>query len=691
MKESPVRNTVLKYRPDIDGLRCVAVLSVLIFHLSPNHMPGGFVGVDVFFVISGYLISAIVFSEINASRFSVVGFYERRVRRIFPALFGMLIFVSAILSFLLLPGEFTVYAKSVIAATLSSSNFYFWQHSGYFDSPTSNPLLHTWSLAVEEQFYILFPIFLVITRHFFPKRLKAAVVVLFVASLAASELMVRISPTSAFYMPHSRAWELLMGTIISLGFFPRLSAALLRNAVTCLGILMIGYSILRFSPQAPFPGIHALLPCLGSALIIGAGESGSSLVGRMLSWRPIVFVGLISYSLYLWHWPIIILNGLGLSLDFSAFVPHRLAVFLLSQGARKGMEIVLSFILATLSWRFIERPFRSYPRRIERRPLFALSAAVMAMLILSSGAVIYARGFQGRFPSRAVQVASFLSSSDIPANVASTNLVTTASASTKEPAGTKAASSGPSLGELGSCTITEANWAAVFDGSDCLAAPTGKEPYLLLGDSTAGALYRGLRTVLGDQVSLAAVWGCKPSLHPDGTALCKQMENFVFQKYLPSHRVAGLLIEARWYRQNLDALSDIIAWAKKNGVKVSVFGPVAEYDAPLPRLLAYSIAWNKPDLAQQHRSAYSEALDDEMRSLAKNDWHVCYVSIYRATCEDGHCLEYANEKDGIPLMSDEVHLSEGGSKVLAERLSGLGELECLQTLPSRSEVSFDRR
>lgn len=676
MKEVPARNTVLKYRPDIDGMRCVAVLSVLIFHLSPNKMPGGFVGVDVFFVISGYLISAIVFSEINASRFSVLGFYERRVRRIFPALFGMLLAVSAVLSFLLLPGEFTTYAKSVIAATLSSSNFYFWLHSGYFDSPTSNPLLHTWSLAVEEQFYILFPIFLVVIRQFFPKRLKPAVVVLFFLSLGASEWTVHSNATTAFYMPHTRAWELLMGTIVSLGFFPKLQSALVRNTVTAAGILMIAYSVFRFSPQTPFPGLHAVIPCLGSALIIGAGESGSSVVANVLSWRPVVFVGLISYSLYLWHWPIIILNGLGLSLDFSAFVPHRLAVFLLSQGAKKGIEIVLSFVLATLSWRFVERPFRSYPRRIERKPLFALSAAVMAMLILSSGAVIYAKGFQGRFPDRAVQVASFLSSSDIPTNVTSTNVLTAASSAKKVlPAAAK--SSGPSLGQLGECPITEENRGSIFDDTKCLDVEPGTKTYLLLGDSTAGALYRGLHELPGAEVSLAAVWGCKPSMHPDGTALCKQMLNYIFEKYLPTHPVEGLLVEARWYRQNLSALGDIIAWSKEHGVKVSVFGPVAEYDAPLPRLLAYSIAWNKPDLAQEHRSAYSAALDDEMRDLAKNQWHVCYVSLYDATCHDGHCVEYADEKNGVPLMSDEVHLSESGSKLLASRLSGSGELQCV--------------
>lgn len=689
MKEVSAGNTALKYRPDIDGMRCVAVLSVLIFHLSPNKMPGGFVGVDVFFVISGYLISAIVFSEINASRFSVLGFYERRVRRIFPALFGMLIAVSAVLSLLLLPGEFTTYARSVIAATLSSSNFYFWQHSGYFDSPTSNPLLHTWSLAVEEQFYILFPIFLVLTRQFFPKRLKSAVIALFFLSLAASELTLHNNPTSAFYMPHTRAWELLMGTIISLGFFPQLRSTLLRNLVTIIGILMIGYSIFRFNAQTPFPGLRAVIPCLGSALIIGAGESGSSLVAKVLSWRPVVFVGLISYSLYLWHWPIIILNGLGLSLDVSGFVPHRLAVFFLSQGAKKGIEIVLSFVLATLSWRFVERPFRSYPRRIERKPLFALSAAVMAMLILSAGAVIYSHGFQGRFPSRAVQVASFMSSSDVPANVASTNVVTAASTPKKAAVAAPSKPASPSLGQLGQCSITEDNRASIFEDSKCLESPTGTKSYLLLGDSTAGALFRGLNALPNSNVSLAAVWGCKPALHPDGTPLCKQMLDFIFQKYLPTHPVEGLLVEARWYRQNLAALEEIIDWSKGHGVKVSVFGPVVEYDAPLPRLLAYSIAWNKPNLAQQHRSAFSVALDDQMRDLAKNQWHVCYISLYDATCHDGRCTEYADEKNGIPFLSDEVHLSEDGSKLLANRLARQGELQCtVSNATPNSDISL---
>ena len=297
MDEALLSKPALKYRPDIDGLRAVAVISVFAFHVGLSRASGGFVGVDVFFVISGYLISSIVFSEIAASRFSLVGFYERRIRRIFPALFGMLFVCSVLALLYLLPEELINYSKSLLAATLSASNLYFWNHSGYFDSPTSQPLLHTWSLAVEEQFYISFPIFLVLVRKFFPSRLRASVVTLFLASLLASAIIVSRSEETAFYMPYTRTWELLLGTIISLRVFPRLQSAWLRNFATLSGIGMITYSVMSYTQQTLFPGLSALLPCAGSALIIWAGEGGPSLVSAVLSWRPIVFVGLISYSL----------------------------------------------------------------------------------------------------------------------------------------------------------------------------------------------------------------------------------------------------------------------------------------------------------------------------------------------------------------------------------------------------------
>jgi peptidoglycan/LPS O-acetylase OafA/YrhL len=205
MRDASLQNSALAYRPDSDGLRAIAVLSVIAFHFGIFHLTGGFVGVDVFFVISGYLISSIVFSEVARSRFSVVGFYERRIRRIFPALFAMLLAYSAFALAFLLPAELVDFSKSILAASFSVSNFYFWEHTGYFDAYNRDPLLHTWSLAVEEQFYILFPIFLVLVRRFFADRLRVSVVILFAASLLSSVAVVFYSRNTAFFMPYTRA------------------------------------------------------------------------------------------------------------------------------------------------------------------------------------------------------------------------------------------------------------------------------------------------------------------------------------------------------------------------------------------------------------------------------------------------------------------------------------------------------
>ena len=643
-------NTKLKYRPDIDGLRCVAVLSVLAFHISPNRLPGGFVGVDIFFVISGYLISSILFSQVSEGRFSILLFYERRVRRIFPALFAMLIGVSVLMVFFLLPNEFVTYAYSVGSATFSASNFFFWTHSGYFNSPESNPLLHTWSLAVEEQFYILFPIALVIARQVFRQRLKLGVFALFFVSLALSELAVRRNATTAFYMPYSRAWELLLGTIVSMGVFPRLRNVLLREAAALLGIGMIGFTLLRYSDQTPFPGLAAMVPCIGSALIIAAGESGSSLVGRSLSVRPIVFVGLISYSLYLWHWPLIVLKDRGCSINISALVPQQFATYLYAQTTNKILTIVWAFLLAVLSWKFVERPFRAYSGRIGRRSLFALSATMMIVLLAGVSAIVYSDGFPARFPKRAMQIASV-----------------------GQPFGQS------SLGQLGDCAITRENQSSVFMDDHCLKTIVGENTYLLLGDSHAAALWQGLRESLrGANVVLAAVWGCSPAIRSAGTPVCRELLDFVFRKYLPSHPVKRLLLEAQWHRVNLIEAQEIVKWAKGHGVEVTIFGTVAEYDAPLPTLLAYSIAWNEPQLAERHRAAYSVAMDRQMQSLAEQEWHVCYASLYAVTCGKDGCIEYADEKRGIPLLTDADHLSKEGSALIVARMTALGELTCME-------------
>lgn len=655
MGEAPAARSTMKYRPDIDGLRAVAVLSVMAFHVGLSKVPGGFVGVDVFFVISGYLISSIVFAEIAQSRFSIVSFYERRIRRIFPALFATLAICGIVACIYLLPSELIAYGKSMLAATASFSNFYFWRHSGYFDSPFSQPLLHTWSLAVEEQFYITFPLFLVLARKFFPERLKAAVVILFFASLLTSAVVVSRSPETAFYMLYTRAWELLLGTILSLRMLPRLHSAWLRNPATLSGMGMIAFSVLTYTKETLFPGLSALGPCVGSALIIWAGEGGSSLVGSVLSWRPIVFIGLISYSLYLWHWPVIILRHMGVLVGIGAFTSHWPAALLSSHRFDMFVMVAISFVLAVLSWWFVERPFRLGPLRLSGRPLFALAGSVLFILMGGSAWTVWAGGFKGRFPAAAVQVAS-----------AGGTIIDAPSSDGID--GVHSLRTGP-------CFITTDYHFEDYNYKACLHQVTGKKNYLLLGDSHSDMLWLALASFLQDaNVMQASTAACEPALHPSGSRDCRKMMDYILQSYLPAHPVERVFIVGRWEEKHLPGLTELIGWTKQHQVLVTVFGPVPEYDAPLPRLLAYSIAWNKPGLASQHLVASAGSLDSEMQSLADSVWHVPYVSLYREICGTERCAEYADAAHTVPMSQDTNHLTEIGAFFVVRHLIDKGEL-----------------
>ncbi|HEY8017832.1 MAG TPA: acyltransferase, partial [Dongiaceae bacterium] len=357
-RQSPAR----PYRSDIDGLRAVAVLSVIAFHVKFSAFPGGYIGVDVFFVISGYLIGAIILEEVRAGRFSLLAFYERRVRRIFPALAALLILLSIPAYLYLLPNELTAYGGSVLAATFSVSNFYFLLHTGYFAAPAYYlPLLHTWSLAIEEQFYIFLPLFILLLHRLVPRLLPLLLLAATILSFALCLQKTGVDQAAAFYLPWTRAWELLLGTLVALGLFAQPRTPLWRNVATLAGLALILGPAVAYNAATVFPGINALAPCLGAALIIAAGRAGDSLVAWLLSWRPLVFIGRISYSLYLWHWPVIVFMIMS-GLTPSTHQPSWL----------KFLAVVISVILATLSWRYVETPFRSGPRRPSRRRLFTL-------------------------------------------------------------------------------------------------------------------------------------------------------------------------------------------------------------------------------------------------------------------------------------------------------------------------------
>lgn len=382
----------LKYRAEIDGLRALAVVPVILFHAGAAGFSGGYVGVDIFFVISGYLITTILLNELEQDRFSLIGFYERRARRILPALFLVMLACLPFAWFMMHPSELVDFSQSLLATTGFSSNILFWLESGYFDTEAElKPLLHTWSLAVEEQFYIFFPLMLLFLWPMGRANLFALVSGLGLASLAFAHWGAYALPSATFYLLPTRAWELFAGALIAFYFKRRESQAcppaLNGRAAEWLGLAGLGLivaSIALFDKQTPFPSLYALVPVAGTCLLIVYAQPGT-ITQRLLSQRVLVGIGLISYSGYLWHQPIL------------AF--YRFNKF----GHLSAFEIIavcaLVAALAYLSWRFVEAPFRS-KTRISRNTIFALSGLCMAAF----GAIGLAGHVADGFPHRKVGI-----------------------------------------------------------------------------------------------------------------------------------------------------------------------------------------------------------------------------------------------------------------------------------------------
>lgn len=378
----------LKYRPDIDGLRAIAVLSVILFHNDVPGFPGGFVGVDIFFVISGFLITSIILKDIKQEQFSVARFYERRIRRIFPALFPVIAFTLIVGAYLFDASTFSDFGKSIAATTLFSSNILFWRESGYFDAPSlQKPLLHTWSLAVEEQFYIFFPLALVFIHKYQKSRYLLWIGIALAISLGSSIYGVFNFQSATFYLVPQRAWELLAGAVLALGVLPIPSKKWLRNLVSVTGLAFIIYSIGAYTEATLFPGYNAIAPVLGACLIIYSHRSDwtPTIVSKILSLRPLVFIGLISYSLYLWHWPLV------------AFTKYLM--FRPLNGYEKTGLILAAFAVSVLSWKFIEQPFRkTQPFLPEKKQLFTVAATVMIIFTAIGGVIYLQNGMAWRYP-----------------------------------------------------------------------------------------------------------------------------------------------------------------------------------------------------------------------------------------------------------------------------------------------------
>lgn len=360
----------MKYRSEIDGLRAVAVVPVILFHAGLEGFEGGFLGVDVFFVISGYLITSILIAQIDEGRFSLADFYERRARRILPALAVVVLACIPFAEWLLLPQQRIDFWQSVGAVGLFGSNFLFWLEADYF-APAAElkPLLHTWSLAVEEQFYILFPLVLLGVWHTGWARTLVVVLALAGLSIAAMEYLLRVDPSANFYLPFSRGWELMAGAICAL--LQRRYGQWQSDILAGAGLLMVCASLLLFAENVPFPSLWGLIPVMGVCLLILFAAKGTA-AARLLSFTPFVRIGLVSYSAYLWHQPL--------------FAFYR--AWSLVEPAIAEM-LVLSFIsigLAAVSYKLVEQPFRSRGSRarVGRAAMFRLSAGLLATTVVAA-------------------------------------------------------------------------------------------------------------------------------------------------------------------------------------------------------------------------------------------------------------------------------------------------------------------
>jgi peptidoglycan/LPS O-acetylase OafA/YrhL len=615
-----------RYRADIDGLRALAVIPVLLYHLGVSGFAGGFVGVDIFFVISGYLICGMIDADIRSGSFSLGNFYKRRILRILPALFVMLVVTSILACVYCLPVELEDYSRSLASTVGSVSNVYFAVTAGYFDAPAeTKPLLHTWSLGVEEQFYLVAPLLMLLAYRLAPKRVRLLFAIVAGLSFAAAFAISYRNATFVFYLTPFRAWELALGALLSIGFIPVPKTEFGKNSCGAIGMLLLLGVILFGSETVPLLWMTSLAS-IGATLVIASNERSISIAGRLLSLRPVVFVGLISYSLYLWHWPLIVFQRTD-ALFFAE----------LSGVARLALIVVLTGI-AWLSWKFVETPFRSGASATSKVVVFGAASTAMASALALCGLALIFGGAPFRFPDRVVAIGAYLAYDPSAAF------------------------------RSGQCYLSTNRQR--IDVQTCLKLDPTRPNYLLVGDSHAAHLWFGLSSAMPEEnIMQATASMCRPSISPVSlldTRACPKLMQFVFDDFLVKNKVDKVLLAASWKDEDLPDLLTTLRMLKQRAVDVIVLGPIVQYDSALPRLLADEILRSRPAIAAAMRTPGIRERDRMMRRMVRAEG-ASYVSIYDSVCRNGPCDEFATSD--VPLQFDAAHLTAAGSLEVARRLS----------------------
>jgi peptidoglycan/LPS O-acetylase OafA/YrhL len=643
-----------KYRPEIDGLRALAVLAVVFFHARIPGFSGGFVGVDIFYVISGYLITSIIAADLDAGRFSFTGFYERRLRRIFPALYAVVFFTTLAAWVLFTPKDLFLFGKSLIAVTFFVSNLFFKRQAGadgYFGRESdTQPLLHTWSLSVEEQFYLLFPVTLMLLVYWARGRKKEYLWLAVAGSFAINVWATIYRPHSAFYILVPRAWELLIGSLLAMNAVPALKGRLAREIAGLGGLGLIVWAVCVFSRDTTFPGFYALFPCVGAWLIIYGTESGPSFLRGVLSLTPLVFVGVISYSLYLWHWPILVISNY-----FSAGP---------LTGAERAAAISLSLVMAVLAFVFVESPFRGTHSRITRRQVFSFAFGAVILSAALGLSIWRYQGLPGRYD-------------DVTRRLVSQNT------DRKD-----------DFQEV--CANWRKDFNSLADINFCNLGSDSSRKIMFWGDSHVQQLYPVVKKIwesggLGPRGAVFAVAnGCPPTEHLNVSGLhCDAFARFAmiraerddidsvfmaFNTWWSVHDLVCPSVEGRCVgtisleetrRRFLDELSEHIHRLRERGKRVIVTLPFPFFDKSIPDLQIRNAVFGRFGL----EGAATEMTLPSFRGQVASVAAAAGADIFdprKSLCPDQHCI---TEVDGVSIYKDDNHIAASQTGILQSDLA----------------------